>query len=131
LAEAIERRATVSLIGHGSHQGYDGSNVSLVHFHTVAEAFDDYDRTLLSGRGPMHVEQDFRFGELWWHSVSRLHVVDCAAAVTDQFSLGVVNGNDNPLVHQPRPVVEATTECARCLFFEPAISQVRMCLHVN
>ena len=66
-----------------------------------------------TGGSPMHVEEDLGLGEARWEPVPRLSLVHRASAISDQFSVSIVNRNDQPAMHQPRSRVEADAKFAR------------------
>ena len=74
----------------------------------------------------MHVEKDLRLGESRWESVPRLSLVHRASAISDQFSVSLVNRNYLPAVHQPRSRVEADAKLDCRRFDNPAFGQIGM-----
>jgi hypothetical protein len=84
------------------------------------------DGVLHSGGDAMHVENDLRLGEGRWEPVPRLSLVYRAAAISDQFSVSIVNRNDQPAMHQPRSRVETDAKFDRRLFSDAAPGQIRV-----
>src|SRR6185369_4392258 len=109
-----------------SHQTYDRPNAGLVHSHAVEETLHHYDEVVLPRAGTMHIEEDLRFGESRWDAVPRLALIHGPPTVGHQFSVTVVDRNDQSPMHQSWPCVEADSKLDRCLLGNSAFGQIGM-----
>src|SRR6476661_5732696 len=97
-----------------------------MYFHAVEETLHHDDEVIPSGAGTMHIEKDLRFGESCWDAVPRFRLIHGTSAIGDQFSLSVVDRNDQSPMHQSRSRVETDTKLDRCLFGNPTTGQIGM-----
>ena len=98
----------------------------LVHLHAIEEALHRDNGPVGSAGNSMHIEKNLRLGETRWDAVSRLSLIHGASAISDQLSFGIVDWNDQSVVHQPRSGVKANAKLPGCLFSDFPLSQVGM-----
>ena len=97
-----------------------------MNFHAIEEALHHDDGLVPSRAGAMHIEKDLRFGKSRWDAVPRLRLIYRPSAIGDQFSVSVVNRNDQSSMHQSGSRVETDAKLDRCLFGNAALGQIGM-----
>src|SRR5690242_1037505 len=97
-----------------------------MNFHAVEETLHHDDALPPSRAGAMHVEKDLRFGKSRWDAVPRLRLIYRPAAIGDQFSISIVDRNDQSPMHQSWSRVETNAKLDCCLFGNPALGQIGM-----
>lgn len=84
-----------------------------MYLQAIEEAFDHNHLWSIRGSCAMEVEKELRFWEPRWKPVARFACVESATAITDQFAELTLNRNNEPVMHQPRPVVKPNSKLSR------------------
>jgi len=126
MAESLPKSVTLRFIESGPHQRDDRPKTGLVHFHAIEEALYHDDGVVASGASAVHIEKDLRFGKSRRDAVARLRLIHGPSAIGHQFSVTVVDRNDQSPMHQSWPRVEADSKLDRCLFGNSASGQIGM-----
>lgn len=96
-----------------------------MHVNSVKEALDN-DDGIATANCAMKIEKDHGLSESRWESVLWFHTVNGSSGIGNKNAVVVVDGNDNPPLHQAFPTVKADSEIASAVRRDTTTVEIRM-----